>query len=136
MTVNKAMFAEVHRLITEFPELHDQRNWELPAEKSDTCGTTRCIAGWAVWVKAKELGLLDRKRQLTDFEMRDRIREALGIDSIYGTNYDVLGKVILGLDDEVAENLFHDFNQKRALARVKSFATTGEDLPNEKYDRF
>lgn len=142
MTVNQKMFAEIHELITEFPELHRQSAWETDPQETVDCGTTRCVAGWAVWLAAREHGLLSRKREFTDGTVRQELADLLGVTaqdieddwylSEYGpTGYPVLGAKVLGLDGEQAYNLFHDFNNERVAARVKSYAETGADLPQE-----
>lgn len=45
MTVNTELFRKIRDQISAEPERHSQATWE--------CGTTRCVAGWAV---AFELG--------------------------------------------------------------------------------
>jgi len=39
---NTDLFRKIHDQITTHPESHDQGDWESP------CGTTRCVAGWAL----------------------------------------------------------------------------------------
>lgn len=133
MPVNQKAFQAVHKLITLFPELHDQSGWERHPEQTGECGTTRCTAGWAIWWKAKELGLLSQKRQPTDGEIRRQVADAIGLGS---NNYDDLGAVILGLGFKEAEELFTDFNDERVVARVKSYAETGHDLPDGRLTRY
>ncbi len=147
MTVNQKMFAEVHKLITEFPELHFQGTWESGPEIRNTCGTTRCIAGWATWLAAKERSLLSRKREKTTLDMTDRLARIFKLDpaendaneylgSYRIASYPVIGAHVLGLSSSQAHSLFHDYNQERVVARVKSFAETGEDLSEEEQWQF
>lgn len=147
MTVNREMFAEIHKLITEFPELHDQHTWSAHPEDTGKCGTTRCVAGWAVWLGAKEAGLLSRKREMTDAWVRMHLADRLGVqtadyeDNWYyngytRTEYPVLGGKLLGLEGDQASSLFHDMNADRVVARVRSYAETGEDLSEEQLDSF
>lgn len=133
MTVNREAFRGVHELITSFPELHDQRSWEAPPEKTGKCGTTRCIAGWATWWKACEMGLLSQKRQPTDEEIRKAVARELGIGSAH---HEYIGAAVLGLDEDQAEELFQDFNSARAVVRVKAYADTGEDISIVDYSAF
>lgn len=142
--INREMFAEIYKLITEFPELHRQASWETDPEHTGYCGTTRCIAGWATWIGARNHGLLTRKRQMTDDCIREALVDRLGLTESGFTNgeyYDeysvyshpVIGGTLLGLDDDQAHSLFHDMHNKRVVARVKSFAETGADISEEEY---
>ena len=136
---NQEMFQKVHAVLTKFPELHHQPTWEAPAEDTGLCGTTRCVAGWAVWLKAEELGLISRKRDLMDDVMLVQVGQHLGLrvdpDEVgVGAVYTKLGAELLGLNDDAAYSLFQDFNKPRVTARVKSYAETGEDLSDKEYD--
>lgn len=145
MTVNQELFQKIESVITEFPMLHHQRYWEAnDTEENGSCGTTRCIAGWAVWFKAVELGLVSRKRDPVDNDMLHQVAEHMGVDvrdPDYGdfrsdaALYTETGAKLLGLDHDTAYNLFNDLVDKRAVARVTAFATTGADISNEEFDR-
>jgi hypothetical protein len=134
MAVNRKAFQAVHELITLFPELHNQRAWERIPEYSGACGTTRCASGWAVWWKAKELGLLSQKRQHTDLDIREQVADAMGLDSAVCSSYSALGAAILGLDIHKADSLFSDFDDERVVTRVASYAATGHDLQADTED--
>jgi hypothetical protein len=147
MSVNQKMFAEIHELITEFPELHEQNNWETDPVHTGNCGTTRCIAGWAAWIGARDHGLLSRKRQMTALPVREALAARLNLsredteDSWYYSgchlsDHALLGGKLLGLDDDQAYSLFHDLNDNRAAARVKSYAETGMDISPEEFEKF
>lgn len=147
MTVNQEAFRDIHGLITEFPELHNQNTWEDDPATTGHCGTTRCAAGWATWVAARNAGLLTRKRQMTDHTVREELAVLLGItgentedDPYYSgychTDYPVIGGTVLGLTGEQATSLFHDYNHDRVAARIKSFAETGEDLSDEEREAY
>jgi hypothetical protein len=142
MTVNRKMFAEIHALITEFPELHHQGSWEANPHYRNTCGTTRCIAGWATWLAAKEHGLLSRKRDMLNTGMLQQLAEVFNLSdaendandylSVYPVAFHpVIGAHVLGLTDSQAQSLFFDFDHERAVARVWSFAKTGHDLSED-----
>lgn len=45
-TINRDLFRKIHEQITNHPESHDQGSFE---GVDYTCGTTRCVAGWANW---------------------------------------------------------------------------------------
>lgn len=147
MPVNQKMFAEIHKLITEFPELHDQTAWETDPRSTELCGTTRCVAGWATWIAARNAGMLTRKRQMTGVTVRQELADYLGLvegelDHLeYQGDYlvsawPVLGATALGLSDDQAHSLFHDMHRERVVARVKSYADTGEDISADEYERF
>lgn len=129
MTVNKEAFKAVYELINNFPELHNQSDWEAV----HSCGTTRCVAGWATWWKATQMELLSEKHRPTDEHIRFAIALDLKLDY---SDYDSLGQAILGLSNEDALSLFHDFNNYRVLARVESFARKGRDLQGEEWDPY
>lgn len=132
-------FQEVNALLIEFPELHYQGRWESDTTVS-RCGTTRCTAGWAVWAQARRLGLLTRKRDLTDAVVRRAVARSVGVD-LYdddafftGDHYfSRVGAAILGLSLEDAAALFMDMNDKRVAARVASYAATGKDISEEEF---
>ena len=46
--LNIPLFQKIHAQITRDPGSHDQGSWEAVGE----CGTTRCIAGWALHFEA------------------------------------------------------------------------------------
>lgn len=145
--IDQKMFQRLDTMITNFPELHRQRAWQMSrTENADqgvtTCGTTRCAAGWAVWLKAGDLGLITRKRDLLTREHLVEIGRHIGVpvDAFRHVSemYPVLGAALLGLDDDEAEDLFSDFNNERAADRISSYARTGRDLSDAaivKYDQ-
>lgn len=133
MTVNQEAFEAISQLITEFPELHEQSCWEATPEQTGRCGTTRCIAGWATWWKAHKMGLLSQKRQPIDSVILRAVANEMGAKY---NDYEPIGRAVLGLSSSEAEDLFHDFNNIRALARVESYAKHGRDLTSEECARF
>lgn len=135
-------FQEVNDLLIEFPELHYQGRWESDTTIS-RCGTTRCVAGWAVWVQARKLGLLTRKRDLTDIAIRQAVAASVDIDLSRSTAagacdayYTRVGAAILGLGRTEATSLFYDLDDKRVTARVASFALTREDISEQEFEAF
>ena len=146
MAINRAMFAEIDQLLNQFPELHDQNFWETDPQETGKCGTTRCVAGWAVWLAARDHGLLTQKRQMVDIQVRSELVERLGLttDDLEGeyyedavlTDHPVLGGILLGLTAEQAHSLFHDFDNDRVADRVESYAKTGEDIPEEEWENY
>lgn len=96
MITGKELAQKILDQITAHPETHSQDTWR---SEDGECGTTYCIAGWAVALNA-ELGepLLSG-----DAVTRARLARELGTPV---THWGALGRELLGLDDEVAEDLF------------------------------
>ncbi len=68
---NRELFQKIHDQITGHPETHNQDSWE------SLCGTTRCVAGWAVHFTNGENRLWGDVLTITP-ETGDVIREVLG----------------------------------------------------------
>lgn len=47
--LNLPLFQKVYDQITSQPETFDMESWESDDEYEDSCGTTRCVAGWALY---------------------------------------------------------------------------------------
>ncbi len=104
--MNTELFRRVHEVISVHPERLDMGSWE----GYTPCGTTRCVAGWAVY--------LTIGTELFDAEGRDHVRmEELSLElgvPLLGQEGDIarvhLGRVgakLLGLSPEEATALFH-----------------------------
>lgn len=134
--VDREMFRRVYGRITAEPLLHDQFSWE----ERTACSTTRCVAGWAVWEKAKELGLVSDVSDPLDVSVLCGVASRTGLHLDEGIPWDDLfqpvGGHLLGLDEREADSLFHDLNDARAVARVKSYADTGCDLTADEFFEF
>lgn len=87
--------AQVLEQITVHPETHYQDSFE----SVDECGTTRCVAGWAIVFASKAEGsaYLDEDRRA--------VAADLGMDR-HSTNLDVAQR-LLGLDYSEAYELFY-----------------------------
>jgi len=85
--------AEEEDYYHEYYDPNDGGWSEIPASE---CGTTRCVAGWAVHFEAERLGI-DVDRPLWD-TMLD-----LAIKLKVKPNYEAVAKHVLGIDDN---NLF------------------------------
>jgi hypothetical protein len=44
--LNTELFKKIHEVVSANPQRHDQATWE--GQSVGDCGTTRCVAGWAV----------------------------------------------------------------------------------------
>lgn len=126
--INKSMFQRIHSQITTAPESHVQAFFEM---EDTSCGTTRCVAGWALWfdgidrgsdVDALGVGGL-AERYLRDVKGED-------IPDINSEGYEGSGDYIvkaatdiLGLDLAVADRLFYTMSNPLAVLYVAELAT-------------
>jgi hypothetical protein len=51
--MNEQLLNQVKECILADPSQFHMANWQIPSEHS-SCGTTGCIAGWAVWLDKPE----------------------------------------------------------------------------------
>lgn len=122
---NQDMFIKIARILVEFPSLHNQETWE----EGGRCGTTRCVAGWAVFLKAQELGLTSNKNDHLGLATRERVAEAMGL-SRDAAEWDDLGAHILGLDEDQAQDLFHNYSDADARRMVGQYAVGRNPEPS------
>lgn len=144
MTANREVFQQLYELLSTSPELHHQGSWEGDRSTSgtDTFRTTRDIAGWAVVIKARELGLLpegwDQQRDDIPGEVLLELGSALGVplapESGWDERFEKLAAAIFGLTRASTLFLLYDMDEAQVRARVKSYADTGYDLPGMKID--
>lgn len=81
------------------------------------CGTTRCVAGWAVFFDAVDKGVNVTNRYLYQIS-----RDANGNSLIWDyVDYQGLGANILDISHEEADDLFHTDNET-AYHMVKEYA--------------
>ena len=123
---NTKLFYLIAEAIEEHPELHDQSSWFgigthggydlqdlFVAGRQVTCGTTQCIAGWAIALERFVLGV-DTSNVDPD---GDRAGEYVAIDGLDqdlkeevalapGRAYEYVGARLLGLSPEDADRLF------------------------------
>lgn len=107
--VNRELFAEIRDSIKADPFAHNQSLWEA-VEPAAVCGTTRCTAGWAIWLNDPD--------PLTSLD--DKI-EALGLDSAADAGQD-----LLGLTEDEREYLFYQSNHN-AKAMIEHYAEHGRE---------
>lgn len=115
MERNRKMFYKIASIIEDQPDLHDQTTWFGNIETWDKeeveqavhvvvdgkefdCGTTQCIAGWAIVLDNRLDGFFyDGVKGVALIEGRE-------LDS--NTDYIALGQEILGLSTTEANRLF------------------------------
>lgn len=114
---NRKMFYMIADIIEMQPSLHDQRRYVTLAEgevfnhtiiagHEVTCGTTQCIAGWAMELD----GRYDLAKAIVESNGFEPLPSEVSNPSVssdleYGV--DSIAGEILGLDDSEAERLFH-----------------------------
>lgn len=100
MTINRELFGQIADQIEREPQFHNQDTWE---GTNAHCGTTRCVAGWAIFLA----------------EGRESLRYQMN-----AADGDVFEKAmdLLGLDDQSASDLFYNFNNYSALQMVRAYA--------------
>jgi hypothetical protein len=105
--VNQDLFRSIHQQLMAHPEQHDQSNWE----QTDGCHTTRCVAGWAVYLETGE----QFHEGMAILRMRLSVSYALPFMEILAT--------LLGIKEWTAERLFDAaLREEEAVRAVKMFA--------------
>lgn len=105
MITGKELAQRILDQITAHPETHNQDTW---SNENGACGTTYCIAGWAVALNA-EPGEDARRNAVTRARLA---RELAAPDAHWPT----LGQKLLGLSEEAAEDLF--FSHTKVAPRI------------------
>lgn len=112
----KIRFREVLDQIEADPQAFNMYSWSSYVDEGDQfynpasgewepvteCGTTYCIAGWAIHLAARKLGL---PPSLDPWEEADAVRSATGVT--LETYYSETAARLLGLDEMEAGDLFH-----------------------------
>lgn len=112
---NLDLFKEIYEQIKD-PAKLDMGSWE----GTSVCGTTRCVAGWAVHLTTGEpiMGNGATLSYTWHPSVEALSRRLLG-DARYSLSR--IGGALLGLDRDQASVLFYSQNEE-ALAVVKAFA--------------
>lgn len=117
---NAELFAKIRDVIKANPEGHEQSVFE-----DDACGTTRCVAGWAIYLETgAPLFTSDPGVCLTP-EVRD-LEGRLGLERVqFEDDLDmvpVIAQKLLGLSERQAHQLFYEMSNGRALELVERYA--------------
>lgn len=128
---NQELFQKIHDQITQHPGTHDQDSWE------SYCGTTRCVAGWAVhfsngerdlWVRSMFGRLTPSTKELFQRVLADQhVRQEPGSEAVERT-----ARTLLGLNAWQARGLFYGASRVEARELVK-LAAEGRDEEFDKY---
>lgn len=96
--MNRELFQKIDKVFTEHPEWHDQSSWE------SRCGTTRCVAGWAIHLTTGK-PLYTAPDGATRHPSVSAMARRLGLPA--RVSLSDLGAELLGLDDRERYALFH-----------------------------
>jgi len=138
MLRNAKLFYLIAEALEERPDLHDQTRWfgvndddgydlqeVFVAGRQVTCGTTQCIAGWAIALEGAVLGVDDSQ---VDPEVGGRDGEFVAVDGRHagldlltedqraalslslGRGYDLVAAQLLGLSAAEADRLFYELD--------------------------
>lgn len=111
----QALRKAVLEQITLFPETHDQADWEI---YNNECGTTRCIAGWAVMLaKPGHQSAEEALHYVVQENMDDA--EIFDISFNGGGDFFSIGKRLLGLYEFEADKMFLT-DDERAIELLKA----------------
>ncbi|HKZ21197.1 MAG TPA: hypothetical protein VJQ57_13940 [Acidimicrobiia bacterium] len=126
MTINTERFRKIQEQIEREPESLDMVSWEDHRPPFRTCGTTRCVAGWAVFNETGQ-PLFTEQHDLSGPTLL--LAAQLGIPEGFhrvGSVVSAIAEKLLGLDEEDAETLFHSVPNGVAVKIVAAFARGDE----------
>ncbi len=123
--LNTELFKKIHKQITEHPEAHDQGSWE---GKRPACGTTRCVAGWALHFATDGAEVFHRNEYsvVDAFSPEvEALAERLGV-RMGSLHPGQIARPLLGLTGQEAAGLFYA-DDEQALTLV-TLAATGRGI--------
>lgn len=99
MALNTELFKKIHDVISITPEQFDMAGWE---DTDSGCGTTRCVAGWAIHFSLEGGNLYDGRGDHTDalIALAKKVGSKVTMDR-QGYEYvdlETLGGKLLGLE--------------------------------------
>lgn len=107
----------IYDYLTQHPDKHDQAHYGAV----QTCGTTMCIAGYA---------LSTFRPKLVKWVVGDRGIKSISGETSDDRDIDVVAAELLGLDSYEMESLFHDMSNTRALEKLK-MVSEGEEFDTD-----
>ncbi len=118
---NTELFKKINEVISTRPEEHDQGTYE----SGRSCGTTRCVAGWAISLTTGT-PVFGGTYPITLHPEVAALEERLGVQRDWGEDdVDVVPAIaqeLLGLTEQQAHQLFYTFNQDTARRLVREYA--------------
>lgn len=119
--INTAMARKIADRITAHPDTHNQDYW------SNECGTTRCIAGWAVYLQAVDSARIGDGQEVGEVGLNGLARDYLRAEGLEEERFyvpvETAGRHILGLTVDQAEKLFWTTSNPLAVEYVAELAT-------------
>lgn len=114
--MNTELFKKIHEVISVQPGKFDMEYWE-DRDADGGCGTTRCVAGWAIYLTTNR-SLTDDSgaRSQSTYDLADR----LGVRA----EYDILGAKLLDLPPQAVELFYVSDDRAREFVRL---AAWGQD---------
>lgn len=123
--MNTELFKKIHDIIQTDPEGFDMWTWEgLKDYEHPACGTTRCVAGWAVHFASGEGGLYIVGERVEWTPGVLALAERLGVDFAGRRPVADLGLKVLGLE-RGDRKLFH--TDEKTAAEFVRLAAQGDD---------
>ena len=122
MTVNKELFQKIHVQITAMPKSLDMNDWGRKSE----CGTTMCVAGWAVALSHEPT---DLDWTVSGYGLPDRLT-GVYTRSGWESGWESIAnraEELLGLDEDTAYELFHHSTDDEAREIVEEYASGTRD---------
>lgn len=139
MEINSTRIREIADIIEAYPELHDQDRWLSTTDPDRTvtttngrrvhCGTSQCIAGWAVVLDYDEHNrLYDGARSIA--EVSDQLLDGSEKITFKGDRRGMIdiGAELLGLEASDAYQLFMTTDNDRNWPVVLRRIADGEDV--------
>lgn len=108
--MNQELFKQIHDTISTKPEQFGMSDWEF-TNYANECGTTRCVAGWAIHLTT---GQPLYKRNGDKHESFRELADRLGLEP----DVETVGATLLELDLEDAQIAFY-MGEGRAAKFVK-----------------
>lgn len=113
MPINTDLLLEIREQITSHPETHDQNQWG----RRTACGTTHCIAGWAIVLSGATFDWTSVYNTAgTSVTVNDgayRIEEYAACE--------------MGLSEDEADDLFFEYDNAEALAMLDELIEKGKN---------
>lgn len=104
--LNTKLFGQILDVIEKHPEHHDQNDFENPRAE---CGTTRCVAGWAIFIDATNRG-----ENITSYIQASSMPFGVAPSTVAGR--------LLGITPQEREELFYRVDNSGAVDLVRRYA--------------
>lgn len=131
MPLNTELFQKIDDIIQVFPGAFHMGTWEGTSPSG--CGTTRCIAGWAVYFALEEQDLFESPDSPFPSEALIRLAERHDARTGSGVDFDKLGRELLGL--EAGQGYLFYVDNERAVQLVALAADGDEEAFTRELDR-